>query len=89
MKSITANELKVRGVSAVEECLAEDDEVVVSVRGRDTYVVMRIEKYAGLREFELDRALREARADYDAGRVVREPVDAHLERLEREPGDDV
>ena len=89
MKTITANELKVRGVSAVEECLAQDDEVVVSVRGRDTYVVMRIEKYAGLREFELDRALREARADYDAGRVVREPVDAHLERLGREPGDDV
>ena len=89
MKSITANELKVRGVSAVEECLAQDDEVVVSVRGRDTYVVMRIETYAGLREFELERALREARADYDAGRVVREPVDAHLERLGREPGDDV
>jgi len=88
MKSITANELKVRGVSVVEECLADDDELVVSVRGRDTYVVMRIEKYADLREFELDRALREARADYDAGRVVRETVGEHLERLEREPGDD-
>ena len=56
MKSITANELKVRGVSAVEEYLEDDDEVVVSVRGRDTYVVMRIEKYAGLREFELSAA---------------------------------
>ena len=81
MNQITANELKTRGVSIVEERLEDADEVIVSVRGRDTYVVMSLDKYAQLREFELDHALREARADYEAGRVVRENVDEHMERI--------
>jgi prevent-host-death family protein len=81
MNQITANELKTRGVSIVEERLEDAEEVIVSVRGRDTYVVMSLDKYAQLREFELDHALREARADYEAGRVVRENVDEHMERI--------
>ena len=81
MNKITANELKTRGVSIVEERLEDAEEVIVSVRGRDTYVVMSLDKYAQLREFELDHALREARADYEAGRVVRENVDEHMERI--------
>ncbi len=62
MKAVTANELKTRGVSAVEDRLKTEEEVIISVRGHDKYVVMRLEKYAKLREFDLDMALREARA---------------------------
>lgn len=87
MAHITANELKTRGVSAVEELLADEDEVVVSVRGRDAYVMMKIETYAQLRDFDLERALREARADYAAGRYVTESVEEHLRRVGAEPGD--
>ena len=81
MNPLTANELKTRGVSAVEERLENEDEVVISVRGRETYVVMSIEKYASLREFELDMAIKEARADYDAGRVISESVEDHVKRV--------
>lgn len=81
MNSITANELKTRGISIVEERLEGQEEVVISVRGRDKYVVMSLEKYGQLRELELESALREARADYDAGKVVSESVEDHLRRV--------
>jgi prevent-host-death family protein len=81
MNTVTANDLKTRGVSAVEERLKTAEEVIISVRGKDKYVVMSLEKYAQLREFELDMALREARADYKAGRVIIESVDEHMNRV--------
>lgn len=81
MGTVTANELKTRGVSAVEERLETEDEVVISVRGQDKYVVMSLDKYSQLREYELDIAVQEARADYEAGRVNTESVDDHVKRV--------
>ncbi len=81
MNSITANELKTRGVSALEDQLQSADEVFVSVRGKEKFVVMSVEKYAMLREFELEQAVKEARADYEAGQVVRESADEHMKRI--------
>jgi PHD/YefM family antitoxin component YafN of YafNO toxin-antitoxin module len=81
MGTVTANELKTRGVSAVEEHLETNDEVVISVRGQDKYVVMSLDKYSQLREYELDIAVQEARADYEAGRVITESVDDHMQRV--------
>lgn len=85
MPHITANELKTRGVTAVEEQLRHEDEVIISVRGKDSYVLMTMEKYEKLRDCELDLALREARADYNAGRIERESVDDHIKRISPEP----
>jgi prevent-host-death family protein len=81
MNAITANELKTRGVSAVEDRLEREDEVIISVRGKDRYVVMSLEKYSRLREFELDIAVMEARADYEAGNIVTESVEDHMKRV--------
>ena len=81
MNAVTANELKTRGVSAVEDRLKTEEEVIISVRGTDKYVVMSLEKYARLREFELDMAVAEARADYEAGRIIKESVDDHMKRV--------
>lgn len=82
MSTVAAVELKRRGVSALEPALAEADEVIVTVRGKGRYVVMRLETYARLREAELDQAVREARADYAAGRVADDSIEAHLKRLD-------
>ena len=87
MSSITANELKTRGVSAFEDRLKSGEEVFISVRGQEKYVVMSVEKFSRLREFELDQAVMEARADYAAGRVVRESIDDHLKRVSDAPSD--
>jgi len=81
MNAITANELKTRGVSAVEDRLENEEEVIISVRGKDRYVVMSLEKYARLREFELDMAVMEARADYEAGNIITERVEDHMKRV--------
>lgn len=81
MSTVTANELKTRGVSAVETHLKVDEEVIISVRGKDRYVVMDIDKYAKLREYELTIALQEAKADVDAGRYITESVAEHMQRV--------
>ena len=81
MNTLTANELKTRGVSAVEEGLKHDDELVISVRGQHRYVVMDIEKYNHLRELELTTAVAEAKADYAAGRYTTETVAEHMQRV--------
>lgn len=85
MSSISANTLKTQGVSAIAEALASATEAVVSVRGKDRFVVMDIEQYHYLRECELAAALAESQADIAAGRFVRESVDAHMQRLAKLP----
>lgn len=82
MSHISANELKTRGIAAIEQALAEQPEAIVSVRGKDRFVVLDIAQYQRLRECELEVALSDARADVAAGRVVRESPEAHLARLD-------
>lgn len=81
MNTVTANELKTKGVSAVEARLKVDEEVIISVRGQDRYVVIDVEKYAKLREYELAAALQEAKADVEAGRYTTESVADHMKRI--------
>ena len=83
MNDISANDLKTRGVGAIEQALEKQPEVAVTVRGEAKYVVMRHERYAYLRGCELEAALAESRADLDAGRFVRESVEQHLKRLKK------
>jgi len=80
---ITANELKTKGITAIEATLSQHTEAIVSVRGKDRFVVMDIAHYHYLRECELEAALAETRADLAAGRTVTESPEAHLARLEQ------
>lgn len=82
MSHISANDLKTKGVAAIEASLAEHPEAIVSVRGKDCFVVMNLERYHYLRECELMAALAETRADLVAGRFVEESAEDHLKRLE-------
>jgi len=78
MTVIAANDLKRRGVSALAEALADEDEAAITVRGRERYVVMTAAHYQVLREHELAAAVAEARADIEAGRVRECTVAEHL-----------
>lgn len=83
MPHITANDLKTRGVAAIEALLANGHtEAVLSVRGTDRYVVMALAQYQHLRECELDAALAESRADRAAGRYVVESAEQHVARVQ-------
>ncbi|MCY4531450.1 MAG: type II toxin-antitoxin system Phd/YefM family antitoxin [Gammaproteobacteria bacterium] len=81
MTSITANDLKTKGVSVVESALQQDGEAVITVRGNRKYVVLDFNTYNKLREYELDIALQEARSDIESGNYKIESVDEHMNRL--------
>ena len=82
MNHISANDLKTKGIAAIELALSDAPEAIVSVRGKDRFVVMDVSQYEYLRGCELDAALAETRADLAAGRVVQESPQAHLDRLD-------
>lgn len=81
MTHLPANELKTKGVSAIIAALKNSPEAIVTLRGKDRFVVIDIERYHYLRECELEAALAETRADLEAGRFVKSSPVAHLERI--------
>jgi hypothetical protein len=81
MSQLTANDLKTKGIAAIESALAEHTEAIVSVRGKERFVVMEIAQYHYLRECELEAALAETRADLAAGRFTESSPEAHVERV--------
>lgn len=81
MNTIAANELKTKGVSAIKSNMDKEHELIITVRGKEKYVVIDMEKYNHLRECELDMALNEAKAEYKAGKYVTESVAKHIKRI--------
>lgn len=84
MSTITAAEVKRRGVQAFAAAVRGDGEAVITVRGSERFVVMSVERYNRMRVDELDRAVREARADYKAGRIADRDIKSHMKRLAHE-----
>ena len=79
--TITANELKTRGISAVEELIKHAGEVFVSVRGKKKFVILSIEEYERLKEAELESIVRQAEKEYLQGDYVTETAEEHFKRL--------
>jgi len=86
MATISANDLKTKGIAAIEAALLDQLEGIVSVRGKDRFVVMDLDRYHYLRECELESALAETRADLAAGRFVVESAEDHMWRIGPLPG---
>ena len=80
---ITANELKTKGVSVLDKETADGSEIIITVRGKNKYVVLPIEKYNYLRECELETALLETKRDIKEGKFIKEPVEKHIKRIAR------
>lgn len=83
MSNLTANDLKTKGIAAIEAVLAERPEAIVSVRGKERFVVMEIAQYHHLRECELEAALAESKADIAAGRFNKSTAAAHVKRVKK------
>lgn len=81
MPHISANDLKVKGVVAIEAILANQPEAIISVRGKERFVVMELDHYYYLRECELEVALAQTRVDLNEGRFVKETPEVHVARL--------
>lgn len=81
MNTITANQLKTKGISAIESNLDNQSELVITVRGIEKFVVMDMQHYNYLRECELDTALHETKSEYLSGKFVTESVEKHIKRV--------
>ncbi len=83
MKYVTANELKRNGVSCVHEAVAEYGEAVISVRGKNKYVILDTETYQHLRECEILAALAETKEAIAKGDFVEETAEEHIARIRK------
>ena len=79
--TIMANELKTRGVTLLDEALQQDDEAIISVRGKSKYVVMDLEHYNYLRECELEAALIQTHKEIKEGKAKTLTADEHIKAL--------
>ena len=64
---ITANDLKVQGIKALQSELKDNDEAIISFRGKPKYIVIDFKRYDKLREIELDEAYLQAMEEIKQG----------------------
>jgi hypothetical protein len=83
MVTIAANDLKTKGIKALEDTLRTQLQVSLSVRGQIKYIVMSQDYYHYLRECELEAALAESKVKPRSGDFVRENITEHLKALRR------
>lgn len=81
INNITANELKVKGVSILEKMISPGNEAIITVRGKDKFVVLAIDDYNHLRDCELEAAIIESKQDIAEGRVKPGTVEEHIKRI--------
>jgi hypothetical protein len=83
MGAVVANDLKIKGIKAIEEALMGQLEASVSVRGQVKYVVMSQQHDQYLRECELQAALAESKSDLAGGHFVKETLAQHIKHIKR------
>lgn len=81
INSITANDLKTKGVSILDEMTSIQNEAIITVRGKDKYVVLTMNEYNYLRECELEAALVESRNDIKNGNLKTDSIENHINRI--------
>lgn len=78
---ITANDLKTKGISVIDELITDNTGVVITVRGIEKYVILPMEEYNQLREFELDAAIQESKNELVNGKFFSDSINEHLKRV--------
>lgn len=79
--TITANDLKTKGVTLIDQITSENNEAIITVRGKNKYVVVPIEEYNHLREYELEAAIKESLDDIKNGKIYDESIEDHIKRI--------
>ncbi|MFA5821130.1 MAG: type II toxin-antitoxin system prevent-host-death family antitoxin [Candidatus Gracilibacteria bacterium] len=79
--TVTANDLKTKGVSTIENFAKQGLETIVTVHGKEKYVVVTKEEFDRLRECELTAAIIESEADLKNGRYKEGSVEGHIKRI--------
>lgn len=82
MVYVSAGELKRKGISLLDDVVREQGEAIITVRGKNKYVVLDMNAYNRFREFELEAALTETKKDLAEGNFVEESVEDHIKRVQ-------
>lgn len=82
--TISANEVKTKGVTLFSNLLEKFDELIINVRGKDKFVVIDIERYKELRANELDLAYIQTMQDIDNGKYKTQTAKEHIQDLMNE-----
>ena len=81
---ITANDLKVKGIKAIEKELQERDEAVITFRGKPKYIVLDIEEYETMRSLQIEAAYKELKKKKEQGKAYISDADTLIQRIENE-----
>jgi PHD/YefM family antitoxin component YafN of YafNO toxin-antitoxin module len=84
MVYVSAGELKRKGISLLDDIAGDHEGAIVTVRGKNRYVVLEMEAYNRFREYELEAALAETKRDLAEGNFVEESVAEHIQRIQNE-----
>jgi prevent-host-death family protein len=79
--TISANEVKTKGVSLFTDLLSKFDELVINVRGKNKFVVLDIDRYKELRANELDLAYIQTMQDLKNGNYKSQTAKEHIAEL--------
>jgi hypothetical protein len=79
--TINANDVKVKGVSLFGQLLEKFDELIINVRGKDSYVVIDIERYKEFRANELDIAYMQTMNDIKNGNYKVQSAKDHIKEI--------
>lgn len=79
--TVTANDLKTKGVSYLESVVDENDGAIITIRGKEKYIVLKLSDYNRMREMELEAAILESKADIASGKIHTDGVAAHINRI--------
>ena len=79
--TISANEVKTKGVSMFDGLLEKFDELIINVRGKNKYVVLDIKRYKELRENELDMAHARIMKDIKDGKYKTQTASEHIQEI--------
>jgi len=79
---IMANDVKKKGVSYFDTLFEKFSEIVISVRGKNKYVVVPFEEYEAYRAYKLDTAHEEAMRDIAEGNYHTD-TQKHFDTIEK------
>ncbi|HHH72298.1 MAG TPA: prevent-host-death protein [Sulfuricurvum sp.] len=79
--TITANEVKTKGVSAFDGLFEKFNEIIINVRGKNKYCVIPFDEYEDYRAYKLDKAYKEVVEDIEEGRFHTD-IQKHFDTIE-------
>ncbi len=85
--TISANEVKIKGVSVFEQMFEKFSEVIINVRGKNKYCVIPFNEYEEFRAYKLDKAYKEAIEDINENKYNTD-MEQHFKDIEEDISND-